>query len=190
MILNQSKLNNLSLRNVKQKELSSSLHQDGFYKQNTKKASNDVEVVDFVVVGLPPNMTGQELKEIVGAKHLISSEADTNTVTNECTGTGRFKFRETNGQKKKDVKEKLISLGFKVSDPKPCTQKNSNYTDLVGDWKNVHIEAASRRHPGGTFVDAKSSKIATLASNSDVFGNTNGGYTQDFHQNAAYDKSE
>jgi hypothetical protein len=50
----------------KKKELSSDMHGEGFYKKNNNGVDKS-NYIDMVITGLPKDMTGERLREIVGA---------------------------------------------------------------------------------------------------------------------------
>lgn len=95
-----------------------------------------------------------------------------NNVTGDCSGQGRIKFRAAENEKLNDIKSKLQDQGFSLQDPEGASQR-----------KNSNIEKAA-------FVDAKHAKIATLASNGDVFGTMNQTFTENFKNSIANDASK
>jgi hypothetical protein len=47
----------------------------------------------LAIKGLSDHILAEDLKKISGAKHIISSVVDTDSIRNVCTGTGRIKLR-------------------------------------------------------------------------------------------------
>lgn len=50
-------------------------------------------VIDLAIQGLPAYMDARELKKISGAKHVIQTTVDEDSLKGTCLGTGRIQIR-------------------------------------------------------------------------------------------------
>lgn len=88
----------------------------------------DTVVVDLAVRGLSDNIQADDLKKISGAKHVISSKVDTDSIRNVCTGTGRIKLRLAANEDVEIVKLQFLKAGFGVQEFSQDTKLKPNFT--------------------------------------------------------------
>lgn len=157
----------------KEKELASDLHGDNFYNDHWQRQDPaKPQFVDFEVKNLPANMTEDKLKSIVGVKHIVGVQTDTDNIKNTCVGTGRVKFRVGEGESAADVQGRLAAEGFEVNGFKPQTSKKIDYTNLAGvDWNNTNVERRERRLTGKNAdgYDRKERRAGELASDATLY---------------------
>ena len=68
------------------------------------------------------------LKKILGGNHIIKAEIDQNNLSGANTGNGRLSIRLREGQKSKDVQEKLTQAGVTFSRRNTVSNRNNDFT--------------------------------------------------------------
>lgn len=82
-----------------------------FMDQKNKK----FEIIDLDIKNISPYMDQQDLKQISGAKHIISTEIGHNSMKGHNSGDARFKFRINEGDSYDQVLKNLKDKGLIVS---------------------------------------------------------------------------
>lgn len=97
---------------TKVKELASSILGNEFLNgyENQKKA----DVLDLKISGLPGNSNIDDLKKAVGAKHIISTTIEVDSIKNTCTGNGRVQIRVQDGEDLDKIKMNLVKKGLSL----------------------------------------------------------------------------
>jgi hypothetical protein len=61
---------------------------------------------------LPKNIEDFQLKKIANVKHVISTTIDVDSITNQCTGTGRIKVRLQTNEDAEQVRINFLKEGY------------------------------------------------------------------------------
>lgn len=225
--------NNFTHKELKQKFLAG---QEDRYCFNAEKDiqnrdnTTDVNVHTLDLDHIPANLTVDDIKRTLGAKHLVSLEVDTDNVKNINTGKGKISIRSNTKDEKEALQQILYDLGIESSD---FQQKNRKKTARVGtsavgfldsrneidlnkgkrdrhdDYVTTQSKSQSRVKPKknvtskvgqNMFIrpqeyfkqyqnETKSTRTKFYESAADLFGNTNGAYSQAHNERLARELS-
>ena len=97
----------------KQRDLSSDIHGTGESSQtHFDKSGHKNEIIDFDLKNLPPHIDDIDIKKMAGVKHVISTQVDVDSLTNQCKGTGRVKLRLGANEDAEQVRMNYLKNGF------------------------------------------------------------------------------
>jgi hypothetical protein len=95
--------------------------------------------VELSLSNIPSYATADDIKKLVGVKHVIGAVTDINFITNECTGTGSVKFRLGDGETKEQVISRLEHSQVNAENPIRPGGLNNNYTEISHvNWNDHH----------------------------------------------------
>ena len=120
---------------------------DDYYHQidNIAGGSIDREVLTINLSNLPYTANEEFLKQISGAKHIVSCVVDTDTIRNQCTGTGSFSCRLGHGETSAQILQRFQDYGFGTSTPEGPQGKKNNYTDISNlNLMDSHMQTQER----------------------------------------------
>ncbi len=117
---------------------------------NVKKT----EVLDLNISGLGQNVTVQDLKKYIGAKHVISATIEQDSIRNVCTGKGRIQVRVQEGENIDKLKMNLVKKGLNVSEFKNKANKNTGFSAA----QKLQVKSPERE------MDARTAKQMNLGS--------------------------
>ena len=80
------------------------------------------------LTNLPFSASEEFVKQVSGAKHVVSCTVDTDTIRNQCIGTGSFSCRLGHGESGDTIIRRFESCGFGVVTPDAPQGKRNNYT--------------------------------------------------------------
>lgn len=81
----------------------------GGYDKNKK-----AEVLDMNITGLPQQISVDEIKRTVGAKHIVSATLEVDSIRGVCTGKGRMSVRLQEGESADQLKMNLVKKGYNI----------------------------------------------------------------------------
>jgi hypothetical protein len=114
-------------RATKQKDLSSNI----MGTAGTTAARNDEAantLVDYDLSDLPKDATTESVKKIAKVKHVIEVVVDSQSITGQCTGSGRIKMRLGPEENADDIKIMFVKQGINISEHTNNTNKKSGFT--------------------------------------------------------------
>ena len=86
------------------------------------------EVLDMNITGLPQQISVDEIKRTVGAKHIVSATLEVDSIRGVCTGKGRMSVRLQEGESADQLKMNLVKKGYNISDAKLKANKNTGFS--------------------------------------------------------------
>ena len=93
--------------------------------------SNNGQVVDYDISGVPEHWTTSEVKKFAGVRHVVASEVHTNNVKGTCTGTGRIQIRLSAGETEKKVQNNYAKAGVYITAHEENPNKNTAFSRPV-----------------------------------------------------------